>query len=562
MKRVLWTIGSLGLALLGGMGVQGLADDAPPAGAAVQAAREFIRQDLLRMHLSFIASDELEGRNTPSRGLDVAARYLSTHMQFYGFQPGGDEGSFYQKMKIVTRKTSAKSAIKVQAGDQSVELAFGKDFVGSASDAKGDLVFAGYGLSAESLKYDDFAGVDVKDKVVVVLDGVPPGLDAAAFQVERKVGNRTFRIPVNRNTKWIGAQSRGAVGMLSIMNADYTSKTGTRSQFEADLAGQSQPTETYEFMDRASGNSPFGGGRGRPAGGIAITAEAGDRLAKAIGLDVAQIRAKVAETKQPVAATITGKAEIDFELDVTDTKWTQNVVAKLEGSDPKLKDEYVAFSAHYDHVGTRVAGQGAFGQIPGGAGAQTDLIYNGADDDGSGTVAILTIAEAFSRMARPKRSLLFVWHAGEERGLIGSSYLTDHNPPVPLEKIAALINIDMIGRNWKDDESNKDHCFLVGTKQTSTDLDDLIRRVNGTRLRLDPVDPENLFMRSDHYMYARRGVPIAFLCTGTHKDYHRPSDHVEAILFEKYEQITELAFECGLELANSDSRPKFSGNVQ
>jgi hypothetical protein len=562
VKRMTWVVATSGLLILGSWswGDGPKRDAVPPE---VATGREVIRPEVLKLHLGFIASDELEGRATPSHGLDVAARYLATHMQFYGYQPAGDDGTYFQKMKIIRRKPSARSKINLQVKDKAVELAYGKDFVGSGQDSKGPVVFAGYAVASakKEVGYDDLAGLDLKGKIALVFDGLPEGLDAAAFQSEQRFGDRTFRVGVSSFSKWAALQSRGAVGMITIMKPEFSKKSElAQSPFEREVARLDQPVEVFEFMDK-----PGGGGRGpfsrgaRPTG-VQITAKAADQIGQALGVDFTAIRAKIADSKKPVPTTIDATAALDFETDITETKWTQNVIARLEGSDPKLKDEYVAFSAHYDHVGVRSPSAASFGQVPPNPGQPPDSIYNGADDDGSGTCAILSIAEAFSRIPRTKRSLLFIWHAGEERGLIGSSYYTE-TPTIPLAKISALINIDMIGRNWKDKPENKDHCFLVGSAQTSKDLDDLIRRVCGTRLKLDEKDPENYFMRSDHYLYAMRGVPIAFFCTGTHKDYHRPSDHVESILFDKYEQVTEVAFEAGLELANGESRPKFTGKA-
>jgi Zn-dependent M28 family amino/carboxypeptidase len=237
----------------------------------------------------------------------------------------------------------------------------------------------------------------------------------------------------------------------------------------------------------------------------------------------------------------------------TETVYTQNVVAVLEGSDPTLKNEYVAIGAHYDHVGI------------GRANASGDTIYNGADDDGSGTTATLAMAEAFAKGPRPKRSILFVWHAGEEKGLWGAEYINEF-PVVPLNQIITQLNIDMIGRSKKEGDTNPrntpltgpNELYVIGSKMMSTELGELSERVNNSYLKLnfnykydDPNDTNRFFFRSDHYHYAKKGIPIIFYFTGTHEDYHQASDHADKIDYQKMEKITRTIYATAWELANN-----------
>jgi Zn-dependent M28 family amino/carboxypeptidase len=240
----------------------------------------------------------------------------------------------------------------------------------------------------------------------------------------------------------------------------------------------------------------------------------------------------------------------------TGSEDTQNVVAAWEGSDRKLKHEYVALGAHYDHVGI-------------GAAAAGDSIYNGADDDGSGTVALLAMAEALAQGPRARRSLLFVWHTGEEQGLWGSRYFVEY-PLFPLDRIVAQLNLDMIGRSRMPGDtdpangqlSGPDEIYVIGAKVMSAALGELVERVNQSFLKLtlnDKYDdlnhPSRFFFRSDHYHYARKGIPIAFYFNGVHEDYHRPSDHVEKIDFQKMAKVTRTVFATAWELANLPQRP-------
>ena len=249
---------------------------------------------------------------------------------------------------------------------------------------------------------------------------------------------------------------------------------------------------------------------------------------------------------------VTMTINVDADYQVIRTRRTNNVVGIIEGTDPKLKDTYVAFGAHYDHTGFRESGQ------PG-----DDLINNGADDDGSGTVAIMAIARAFAQGPKPKRSLLFVWHAGEESGLLGSRYMADYPVVGSIDKIVAQLNMDMVGRNRNDDPSASNMVLVVGSDRISTELHNINEDANASLqkpLELDyemndPADPQSIYTRSDHYSYALKGVPIIFYFTGLHPDYHRPSDTVDKIIFDKIRRIAQLAYETGRRVANLDHAP-------
>jgi hypothetical protein len=261
---------------------------------------------------------------------------------------------------------------------------------------------------------------------------------------------------------------------------------------------------------------------------------------------------------------------IDADYQVVRTQLTQNVVGIVDGADARLKQTYVAFGAHYDHVGYAegevVSGDGGLrrngapGRVT--AGAENDRIWNGADDDGSGTVALMAIAKAFAEAPRPKRSLLFVWHTGEERGLWGSRYFADY-PTVPIDAIVTQLNIDMIGRNRDNKASEANTVYLVGSDRISTELHEINRAANASMpkpLTLDyefndPSDPEQLYTRSDHYSYAAKGIPIIFYTTGLHPDYHANTDEVSKIEFGKLTRIAQLVYETGTRVANLDHPP-------
>jgi Zn-dependent M28 family amino/carboxypeptidase len=235
--------------------------------------------------------------------------------------------------------------------------------------------------------------------------------------------------------------------------------------------------------------------------------------------------------------------EIDLAYETVAETTAPNVVGVLEGSDPQLKDEYLVYSAHMDHVGVDRAVNG-------------DSIYNGADDDASGTIAVVELAEAFAKLhPRPKRSIIFLTVSGEEKGLWGSAHFAA-NPTVPMEQIVANLNADMVGRNWPD--------TIVVIGKEHSDLGETLNRVNAAHPELgmtaiDDIWPEeNFYDRSDHINFARRGVPILFFFNGTHPDYHRPSDEVEKIDAEKEARIVQLMLYLGIDIANAAQRPKWN----
>jgi Zn-dependent M28 family amino/carboxypeptidase len=390
----------------------------------------------------------------------------------------------------------------------------------------------------KSKNMDAYRGVDVKDKIMIVSgSGYPNGVKRGDLQGTRGVD---WADPATY------AQMRGAKGIITIpgfqnlafwdrMRRNATERGNIAVEKFQTAAGEPQVPTIIASLGML--NALFRG-ESQSASGLFNHSVAGDAGA---AFDLT--------ASKKASFTVSGQ---------TETLNTQNVVAVLEGSDPLLRNEYVALGAHYDHVGT-------------GAPVAGDNIYNGADDDGSGTTALLGIAEALARgTVRPKRSILFIWHCGEEKGLWGSKYFTE-NPTVPLDRIVAQLNIDMIGRSKKIGDTSlvnaalsaSDEIYVIGSKMMSTELGELSERVNRSYLKLnfnykydDPNDPERFFFRSDHFNYARKGIPIIFYFDGVHEDYHQPGDSVDKIDFEKMQKVTRTVFMTMWELANAPNRPR------
>ena len=263
--------------------------------------------------------------------------------------------------------------------------------------------------------------------------------------------------------------------------------------------------------------------------------------------------------------------DINNDYEPVRTQLAQNVVGIVEGTDPQLKSTFVAFGAHLDHIGyadgelTRtpegvIRRGGAPGVVT--PGSEEDRIWNGADDDGSGVVTLMAMAKAFATGPRPKRSILFVWHTGEERGRWGSLYFVDH-PTVDLDRVVAQLNVDMVGRNRNDKATEANTVYVVGADRISTELDSILQSADAALprpLKLDyefndPSDPESVYTRSDHYSYASRGIPIVFFTDGLHADYHANTDEVAKIEFDKMARIGDLIYATAWRLSNLDHAP-------
>ena len=499
---------------------------APPNLPPVPNTVSSITPEELRMHLQFLASDELGGRYTLSPSFAIAARYLAAHLEAYGFRGAGDHGGFLQTFEVVaTKPDSAKTSLELTMDGQPVSYGFGEVFpsgvLGNGS-AEGKVVFVGTGVSSASQNHDDYAGLDVKGKIVLIAGGIPAGVDASRLgPAEQGEG---------------AARAHGAAGVLQIPPQRFADAMKDKT-FAERVAGR----EIVRLAHDTEGRLPA----------LTLGQGAVDKLLAAGGMNAKAVYQALSK-KEPLQPKVL-EASARMNVAAQQTRSTsQNVAGILEGSDPKVRNEYVVFSAHYDHLKTGPNGE----------------IYHGADDDGSGTTAVLAIAHALS-LDRPKRSVLVIFHAGEELGLLGSEYNTDYAPVVPLEQMVADLNIDMIGRSKPaGDNAEQDvhltdanTVYLVGSNRISSELHQISEDTNAQfqKMKLDyyyndPNNPERIYFRSDHWNYAKHGVPIIFYFDGTHVDYHKPTDTVDKIDFTKLTNITRLVFETGWRLANLDHR--------
>ena len=548
------------------------------AGVAVVAAASggagAIKSPDLRDWLTYISSDELEGRAVFTAGFGLAAAYVEDHLRAWGVKPAGDRGSYLQTVRVLGVKTTSRSTVSVTVNGETRTFAdgegitFPKNMGGKRRFTAERVEFAGYGLDAPGAGRMDFRGQDMKGAAVVWLGANgPKNLDQSVF---RRVLTGRSRYA----TEQLGAAA-------SVGPAPEPGGSGRSGRAGGSAAGGA------DGAGRAGGAGATGRGAPLPAADFTTvqrldtpsppTVTANDDFFTFL---FSQAPEKYDELKRKASAqeelpsfrvsgaTLTFTVDADYQI--VRTQLTRNIVGVIDGSDPQLKSTYVAFGAHYDHVGyaegevTRgddgARRAGAPGRVT--PGAEDDRIWNGADDDGSGTVAIMALAKAFAEGPKPKRSLLFVWHTGEERGLWGSRYFADY-PTVPMDRIVAQLNIDMIGRNRDDKASEANTVYLVGSDRISTELHNLNRTANAAMAKPltlsyefnDPTDLEQIYYRSDHYSYAAKGVPIIFFTTGLHPDYHANTDEVSKIEFDKMTRITQMVYDTAARLANLDHPP-------
>jgi len=509
--------------------------------------------DDLRKWLSYLASDELEGRATFSEGLGLAAAYLAEQLRSFGIKPGGDNGSYFQRVRVLGVKSANRSTLTVEVNGQTrvfkddEGVTFPKNVGGKRNFTADQVEFLGYGLDAPLANHNDYAGKDVRGKAVVYLGANgPKGLGQ---QFRRSLGGRA-RYATDQK------QAVASVGVGGGGGGGGGRQGGAGAAGAGARGGAVQ--EDFTTVQRLDHPLPPN---------VTARDDFFEFLFSNAEVKYAELKEKAAKQEPLPSFTLKG-VKLTFNLDadyqVVRTQLTRNVIGVVEGADPKLKDTYVTFSAHYDHVGYA---DGAVTQGGGGGrrvkeGAAEDRIWNGADDDGSGTVTLLGVAKAFASGPKPKRSLMFLWFAGEERGLWGSRFHADY-PTAPIDKILANLNMDMVGRNRDNKPEEANTVYLVGSDRISSELHNITVEANDSLakpLKLDfemndPTDLEQVYYRSDHYSYAAKGIPIVFFTTGLHPDYHYNTDGVEKINFEKMARIGRLVYEAGRRVANLDHAP-------
>jgi Zn-dependent M28 family amino/carboxypeptidase len=512
-----------------------------------------IRQNEMRADLFFLASDLMQGRltNTPTNGL--AADWVRSRFERVGLKAGGHSGSFDHQYTLVTASLGGVNRMAIGSGtgpSARAELTVGPDFYphrfSASGSVEGDVVFAGFGIVSPERGHDDYKDA-LRDRIALVLDR-EPGVNDPASVFDGLVTAEAAQ-PIR---KVLAAQDKGAAAVIFV--EDVHNQTGPPSNFQAQAANYwpAPPPRIERYTLSAWAD------RVRiPV--VQVSVAVAGRLLPAGKGSLGEV-ARSAEARGGVTPVPTG-ARVSVATSVArQTVPDRSVVAMLEGGDPQLRSEYVLLSAHIDHNGADDSG-----------------VYNGADDDGSGTVGLIEIADAFALAAaagqRPKRSIIFAAWNSEERGLLGAWAYTE-DPVVPLERIVAVLNMDMIGRNeevqvgggarfrgldLQTAESNANATNIIGTLR-SPDLRAAMDKANqGTGLEVKyryDNNASNLMRRSDHWPFIQRGVPGLWIHTGLHPDYHTIYDRPEKINYAKMEKIARMVYQAGWDLANAAGRPK------
>jgi hypothetical protein len=468
---------------------------APDPAASAARAANLIGAGDVRAHVAFLASDELAGRDTPSPGLEAAAEYIARRFEALGLQPAGDAGGWVQRYPYVSMGfDAARSEFSATGSRGGASLAFGEQWFAMPVTAEqavvaGPVVYAGPASGAEFNE-------EARDRIVAVTAGESLGMEMFGLIQT--------------------ATAAGASGLVLILHPS--------------LPAAAIP----QIVGQVGGLPP----QAIPV--VGVLRSGAEELFSVEGLDI-----DIVAPAEPPSDFEAGIVDLGLDLTIRTTiERTEvqppNVVAVLEGSDPELRDTYVVYSAHFDHVGI------------GTPDADGDSIYNGADDDASGTALVLEVARAFSTLPEPpRRSVVFLAVSGEEKGLLGARHWATH-PTVPIESVVANVNADMVGRNAPDT------LIAIGGEYSS--LGDLSASVAashpdiGLVVAPDPDPSENAFFRSDHVAFVREGIPSVFYTTWLHDDYHAPSDEVENIDADKLARVARLAFWVGWEIAQ-DARP-------
>lgn len=522
---------------------------ASTAQAQTDGAPSRITPQEIDAHLRFLSSDLLEGRAPATRGGRIAEEYIATQLQALGVKPGVGDSSYFQRVPIDVVKADPATIKVTASGKANANLRFTDDVVvwpGSATDASsahGELVFVGYGATAPEYRWDDFKGTDVRGKVLLVLVNDPP----ATSSEPNLFGGKAMTYYGRWTYKYEEAERRGAAGMLIV-------HTTERAGYPWHVVVNSNSTEHRLLLRDPAAPAPIGvRGWITDSAAIALLAQA--------GLSMTDLR-RLAESRdfRPVSTGIIIDATMRNSLRHMSAN---NVIGVVRGIDPKVRDEYVAYSAHWDHFG--------IGPVVNG-----DSIYNGAVDNASGVASVLTIAHAAAEGVKPRRSQLFVFVTAEESGLLGSAYFGEH-PTVPASKIVAALNMDIVPLNGRVRDLN-----VIGDNKSSLGpaLAQLVKS-EGIRLSPDAHPEQGHFYRSDHFSFAKAGIPSVSIGGGvdyigrpagwglmqsedyTANRYHQPSDEYRSDFdLSGAAQLAEIVYRFGVSLGNARTVPTWNADAE
>lgn len=470
-----------------------------------------ITAEEIKEHITFLASDKLKGRDSGTEEIKQAAEYIRNEFQKSGLKPIFD-GKYFQEFPFIKNlELSDDNSLTLSYEEEEVSPKLWDEYITAPfsgnADVNAQLVFAGFGISAEDLNYDDYKGVEVKDKIVIVFRNTP----------EPTVPHSEFDAHSSLRKKATVARDKGAAGIIFINPYDENKSSDDLVEFS---------------FDRGGSISGFAA--------VSIKRSFIEQIFQSQGLNLKEVYDKIIETKKPASFEFkNASAKISTEVkEVESISW--NVGGFIEGTDPELKNEWIIIGAHFDHLG--MGGEGSLyrGNEP--------QIHNGADDNASGTTGVIELAEKFAYIKdQLKRSIAFFTFSGEELGLLGSNYLVN-NLPFPAEDAITMVNMDMIGRL-------KDSSLIVYGTGTSSNWKDILKNHNKYGFKLTFNDEG--FGPSDHSSFYGKKIPVLFFFTGTHEDYHKPSDDTEKINFAAQEKILNYVYDIVADIDQNPERPDY-----
>ena len=497
---------------------------------AVMLAQSITAKDL-RRHLTVLASDEYEGRETGQKGNELAASYIAQQFKNHALPTIGEDNSYYQG--VAFNKTGwKKNTVSINAKEYKHlwdYLAFASLNEGMPYVESDEVVFLGYGI--DDLRYSDYGSKDLRGKIIMINEGEPLNADGRSYVTGSTEVSEWSTDPYKKLSV---AKKRG-VKLVLIISNDLKTFLGENRRFLISPRLQlGDGNYVTDYANHAYISTTIA---------KEIIGKKEKKMKRWRKKNLSKGKSKPLSLDTDLALTF------DKEVDVIKGN---NVLGYIEGTDKK--DELVIISAHYDHLGKTGSD-----------------IYNGADDNGSGTSSVLEMAEAFSMAkelgAGPRRSVLCLMVTGEEKGLLGSEYYSE-NPIFPIASTVANVNIDMVGRVDEKYKDNPNYIYVIGSDRLSSDLHVINESVNQKYSQItldyqynDENDPNRYYFRSDHYNFARKGIPAIFFFNGTHEDYHRITDTVDKINFEKMEKVSRHFFHTAWELANRDERIIVDGEV-
>ncbi len=501
----------------------------------VLQVKNTLKGRMIVSHIDFLASSHCRGRETGEEGMGVAAKYITTIFQGAGIQPAGEFGGYYQNVKLWNLSLGDGIHLEIEERQGGVTISkkakLEWDYLPVSLSAEGQvaapLVFVGYGITAPEHNYDDYKNLDTRGKIVLVMRHEPGENDPNSPFEGRRLSNHGTLL-----SKILNAQKHGAVGILFAtdpLNHEDLTPAATGGTYWSSLYKERwKDEEDYQYMKFSPAMKIIGDNFGVRIPAVAVDGKLADYL---LG-EEASLRQKQEEVDRnlkPNSIVIPDKRVSVGVFFKKDRVNAFNIVAKVTGSDPELKDEVIIVGAHYDHVGKNNRGQ----------------IYGGADDNASGTAGVMELARAFQNLkVKPKRTILFILFTAEEKGLLGSRYYVD-NPIFPLEKTVAMFNFDMIGRN------DVEQISVIGRYQYPK-LFEAVDAINKQSVNFDMNFAVEEFIRqSDHFPFMRKDVPTIFFNSGMHDELHTPRDSVNLIIPEKTQKVVQLTFLAMWQIANS-----------